>query len=142
MDREEPWRGGPAPSGIELDPLVGLNDARKPLRSRLLAVPALKARYLDHVRTIAVDWLDWNKLEPVVDQYRSLIENEIEADTRKLTSFAAFQKSVGRCAESQGGAAARAVGLGLKAFAEERPQVSSQLSGNQECHALALTGNR
>jgi hypothetical protein len=59
------------PSGIELDPLVGLDDARKPLRSRLLAVPALKARYLDHVRTIAVDWLDWNKLKVVVEQYRS-----------------------------------------------------------------------
>ena len=37
----------------DLDPLVGLDDTRKPLRSRLLAVPALRARYLDHVRTIA-----------------------------------------------------------------------------------------
>ena len=72
-----------------------MNDARKPLRSRLLAVPALRARYLDHVRTIAEEWLDWNKLKPVVDQYRSLIEKEVEADTRKLTSFAAFQKAVG-----------------------------------------------
>ncbi len=43
-----PGAGGP-PSGIELDPLVGLDDTRKPLRSRLLAVPALKARYLAHV---------------------------------------------------------------------------------------------
>ena len=63
VGRGKPRRGG-TPSGIELDPLVGLNDARKPLRSRLLAVPALKARYLDHVRTIAEDWLDWNKLKP------------------------------------------------------------------------------
>jgi hypothetical protein len=107
------------PSGIELDPLVGLDDVRKPLRSRLLAVPALKARYLDHVRTIAVDWLDWNKLKPVVDQYRSLIEKEIEADTRKLTSFAAFQKSVGDAEETKAEPRGRA-GMGLKAFAEER----------------------
>ena len=120
--------GGPAgnpgaasrpPSGIALDPLVGLDDARKPLRSRLLAVPELKARYLDHVRTIAVEWLDWNKLKPVVDQYRSLIEKEVEADTRKLTSFAAFQKSVGDVEETKAEPRGRAA-LGLKAFAEGR----------------------
>jgi spore coat protein CotH len=111
---------GARPSGIELDPLVGLNDARKPLRSRLLAVPALKARYLDHVRTIAEDWLDWTKLKPVVDQYRSLIEKEIETDTHKLTSFAAFQKSVGDAPQTKADPPRGRTGLGLQAFAEQR----------------------
>ncbi len=86
--------GGPRPSGIEIDPLIGLDDARKPLRSRLLAVPSLKARYLDHVRAIAEKWLDWNTLGPVVAQYRALIEKDVESDTRKLSSLAAFQKAV------------------------------------------------
>ena len=45
--------GGPRPQQVDLDPLVGLNDARMPLRSKLLAVPSLNARYLEHVRTIA-----------------------------------------------------------------------------------------
>ena len=36
--------------GAELDPLVGLNDATKPLRSKLLAVPALRARYMTYVQ--------------------------------------------------------------------------------------------
>jgi hypothetical protein len=117
------------PSGIELDPLIGLDDARKPLRSRLLAVPALKARYLDHVRTIAVDWLDWNKLKPVVDQYRSLIENEIEADTRKLTSFGAFQKSVGDAPQTKAEPPRGRSSLGLKAFAEERRMYLLNYSG-------------
>jgi hypothetical protein len=108
------------PSGIELDPLVGLDDARKPLRSRLLAVPALKARYLDHVRTIAEDWLDWNKLKPVIDQYRSLIDKEIETDTRKLTSYAAFEKSVSDAPQAKSEAQRGRASLGLKAFAEER----------------------
>jgi spore coat protein CotH len=58
--------GGPGAgrrsSGYDLDPLIGLDDLRKPLRSRLLAVPRLKARYLAHVRTIAEDKLDWKKL--------------------------------------------------------------------------------
>ncbi len=122
--------GGPRPggdarapqraTGIELDPLVGANDNQKPLRSRLLAVPALKARYLAHVRTIAVDWLDWAKLKPVVEHYRSLIEKEIEDDTRKLTSLSEFQKSVADAIPASGEGPRSRAGLGLKAFAEAR----------------------
>ena len=37
----------------------------KPLRSKLLAVPALRARYLSYVSEIAERWLDWQTLEPV-----------------------------------------------------------------------------
>ena len=87
---------------VDLDPLIGLDDTRKPLRSRLLAVPALRARYLEHVRTIAQDWLDWQKLKPIVEQYRALIEKELEADTRKLSSITAFQKSVGEIDQPKG----------------------------------------
>lgn len=111
-------RGGA--SGLELDPLVGLNDARKPLRSRLLAVPALRVRYLDHVRRIAEEWLDWDKLKPVVDQYRALIEKEVEADTRKLTSFAAFQNAVGDTPLTGSEPARGRSGQNLKTFAEGR----------------------
>jgi CotH kinase protein len=112
--------GGARSSGIEIDPLVGLDDPRKPLRSRLLAVPSLKARYLDHVRTIAEQSLDWNNLGPVVARYRALIEKEIELDTRKLTSLAAFQKAVSDVAEEPAAAGNRRPGSGLRAFAEQR----------------------
>lgn len=83
----------PGSLSFDLDPLVGLDDPRKPLRSKVLAVPSLRARYLQHVHTIADKSLDWKTLGPVVAQYRSLIEKEIEADTRKLSSFADFQKA-------------------------------------------------
>jgi hypothetical protein len=85
--------GGFGGGGPQLDPLVGVNppDANKPLRSKLLAVPSLRKRYLQNVRTIARDALDWNKLAPLVEQYRNQIEKEVEADTRKLDSFAAFK---------------------------------------------------
>jgi CotH kinase protein/EF hand len=108
------------PSGIVLDPLVGLNDSAKPLRSRLLAVPSLKAQYLDHVRTIALDWLDWHKLKPVIDQYRSLIASEIEADTRKLSSYASFQKSLADAEETKAEAPRGRPSLSLEAFAKQR----------------------
>ncbi len=66
--------GEPRPPKADLDPLVGLDNSRTPLRSRLLAVPSLRALYLDHVRAIANDWLDWAKLGPVVAGNRALIE--------------------------------------------------------------------
>ena len=71
-------------AGAELDPLVGLNDTSKPLRSKLLAVPALRAKYLGYVREIADKWLDWRTLEPLVRQYQSVIAADVKADTRKL----------------------------------------------------------
>ena len=41
---------------------------RKPLRSKLLAVPALRARYMTYVQQIAAKWLDWNTLGPLTQQ--------------------------------------------------------------------------
>jgi hypothetical protein len=108
---------------VEVDPLIGLNDPTKPLRSKLLAVPALKTRYLQHVRTIADEWLDWNKLEPLVARYEALIDKEIEADTRKLTSYREFKESLGRGDRGEGEAAERGERRGrmtLRQFAEQR----------------------
>jgi spore coat protein CotH len=90
-----PGRGfGPSGGGPELDPLVGLDDPTKPLRSRLLAVPALRARYLSYVRDIAERWLDWKTLEPLVKEYQALIAEDVRADTKKLYSVEAFQSGV------------------------------------------------
>jgi len=80
----------PKVDGVKLDPLVGINDAGKPLRSKLLAVPALRASYLAKVRTIATEDLDWKNLGPVVARYRAVIEKELSADTRKLSTIAEF----------------------------------------------------
>ena len=79
-------------AGMKLDPLTGLDDAKKPLRSKLLAVPALRERYLAKVKTIAEDELDWAKLGPVVSGYRELAAEEIAADTRKLSTTADFER--------------------------------------------------
>lgn len=85
-----PGGGG---GGYTLDPLVGLNDPRKPLRSKLLAVPALRKRYLEMVRSIAEKQLDWKYLGPIVAKYRELIAKDVEADTRKLYSLEAFKRA-------------------------------------------------
>src|SRR5439155_11099364 len=111
--------GGMGKLGAELDPLIGMDDVRKPLRSRLLSVPSLRARYLQHVRTIAETQLDWNKLGPRVVQYRRLIEDEVAMDTRKLYTLDAFKNDVADSATP----AAMGVGgpnIGLRAFADQR----------------------
>jgi spore coat protein CotH len=85
---------------VDLDPLIGMDDASRPLRSRLLAVPALRARYLAYVREIAEKWLDWKTLEPLVRQYQGLIAEEVKVDTRKLYSWERFQADVAEAPNS------------------------------------------
>jgi hypothetical protein len=114
--------GGPGGGGggLGLDPLFGANDTRKPLRSRLLAVPALREKYLQHVRTIANDWLDWQKLGPLVAEYEKLIAGELEQDTRKLTSYEAFKQSVANEPPTADAPRGRGGNRNLKSFADAR----------------------
>jgi hypothetical protein len=122
-------RGGPGGPGFGrgqggagggLDPLFGAQDSSKPLLSRLLVVPSLRARYLAHVKTIAEEWLDWGKLGPVVEQYRNLIDADVRADTRKLDSYEAFkQGTAGGDAEAASAGGPRR-STSLKQFVEER----------------------
>jgi spore coat protein CotH/Ca2+-binding EF-hand superfamily protein len=137
--RGGPGGGGrPGGGGFELDPLIGLdsNNTRMPLRSRLLAVPALKERYLKHVRTIAQDQLDWKKLGPVVAQYRKLIEKEVEADTRKLYTYDAFKAALADKATEAGPGRGRQ--SNLRTFFEKRREY---LLGYPEIKKLSNTSH-
>jgi len=90
-----PGRGrggfGGGEGGATLDPLVGLDDSTKPLRSKLLAVPALRERYLGYVRDIADRWLDWRTLGPLAARYRAVIAADVRMDTKKLYTTEAFE---------------------------------------------------
>jgi len=85
--------GGPGHGGVDLDPLVAAENARMPLHSRLLAVPSLRAKYLQYVREIAEKSLNWKNVGPLVAQHAQLIESEVAADTKKLTTTEAFQQA-------------------------------------------------
>ena len=107
--------GGPPPNGggrpmggggTTLDPLTGLDDGSKALRSKLLAVPSLRARYLEHVKTLARE-MTWSNLGPFITQERTLIAPFVEQDTRKLSTYedfmlltAADEATTGRAAQS------------------------------------------
>jgi hypothetical protein len=112
--------GSPRGGGVDLDPLIGLDNERTPLRGKLLAVPSLRARYLEHVRTIAEDWLDWKKLGLVVADYRTLIERAVEEDTRKLSSVAAFRETVADSVATGSAPMRGRMGMALRTFADQR----------------------
>ena len=120
--RGGPGMGGPGPGGggVNLDPLVAANDASKPLLSKLLAVPELRARYLGYVREIAETWLDWNKLGPLAKQYQAAIADAVKADTRKLDSTEAFFSGLDGAMQTQGGSSPNRGRGSLKSFAEQR----------------------
>jgi hypothetical protein len=75
---------------VELDPLVGLDDLTKPLRSKLLAVPELRAQYLVYVRDIAQRWLDWQVVDALVTKWQAVAADAVAKDTRKLYESDAF----------------------------------------------------
>ena len=124
--------GGLQVKGVELDPLAMANDQNKPLISKLLAVPALRAKYLGYVRQVADKWLDWDKLGPIASEYHELIAADVKKDTRKLESYEDFEKNL---TENVGGRGPGGGGpggpggfggpggretLGIKIFADQR----------------------
>ncbi|MBC8003143.1 MAG: CotH kinase family protein [Opitutaceae bacterium] len=111
--------GGPRIEGPKLDPLFGADDPNKPLISKLLAVPALKARYLGYVRDMAERWLDWKKLGPLAQTYQALISADVKVDTRKLDSFEAFTRGVTADVEGEGMRGPQRQ-IALKNFADQR----------------------
>jgi hypothetical protein len=90
-DANEGFRtGGRGGDGAQPDPLTTLEDANKALRQKLLAVPALRRKYLAYVGDIADKWLDWKRLGPIVERYQKLIGGAVGRDTRKLDTTEAF----------------------------------------------------
>ncbi len=109
--------------GVQLDPLAVLKNSNAVIAQKLLAVPALRTRYLGYVREMATTWLDWAKLGPVAQRYHDLIDADVKRDTRKLESYEAFVTSLDGP-------------RGLKAFADQR---HAFLLGHEAIKALPAT---
>jgi hypothetical protein len=92
FDALEAGPGATSQVGVELDPLVGADDPSRPLISRLLAVPKLRAKYLAYLREMAQTWLDWDRLSPIAEAHHASIRSEVERDTRKLDSYEEFAR--------------------------------------------------
>jgi hypothetical protein len=100
-----------------LDPLIGLENPERPLRSRLLQVPEYRERYLKYVHQIAQDDLDWENLGKTVALARNSIERLVELDSRKMSSTQDFLTTTSdEMADPQGFRPS----MSLKLFAQRR----------------------
>lgn len=111
---------GNIPDDATLDIFAGADDSNKALLNKLLAVPALRAKYVGYVKDIARNWLDWNKLRPLVNQWQSLIAADVKADNRKLMSTEAFSKAVTQDHFEPGFGPTGPPSMSLKSFVEQR----------------------
>jgi hypothetical protein len=115
------FRGGGGADGIEVSPLQAMGDRSKALIHRLLAVPELRARYLEHIRDIAENWLDWERIEPLAERYQALIGEVVADDTHKLYSTEDFTRGVAGSSSGAGfGGPGAPPASSLKSFFERR----------------------
>ena len=78
----------------------------------LLNNPKFQAQYLRNLKEIAL-MMQWEEVGPCVKEIRELIEAEVLADTRKLTTNEAFKAAVSDEETT-------ATSQGIKAFFEQR----------------------
>jgi hypothetical protein len=132
MSEVEGMAGG---GGVNLSPLVSVNDSGKPLLSKLLQVESLRQRYFGYIRDVTENWLSWDKIGSLAQQYQALIAADIKTDTRKTSTTEAFtsgltQSSGGFDAGGFGGGRGGRGGMGmfggssgsLKSFVDGRRQ--------------------
>jgi hypothetical protein len=100
----------PAGTGNLLSPVVHEGTRTRPVLQKLLSVPAWRARYLAHVRTIAETWLDWKTLGPVAEAMHALISEEVRADNKRPFAAEAFENCLTK--DTAGGGPGGAGGFG------------------------------
>lgn len=75
-------------------PFYHANDVNYPLLNRLLAVPSLRQRYLAHLRTIIQEKMQSSTFNALLASYSALIDAEVQADPKKLYTYAAFNSEL------------------------------------------------
>ena len=83
------WSWGDITDGM-ISPITHKNNPERPLIKRLLSNPQWRARYLAHVRTVVDEWLDWDVFEPIIKEYQTLIDAEVQRDDKKLYGYEDF----------------------------------------------------
>lgn len=75
-------------------PFYHANNVNYPLLNRLLAVPALRQRYLAHLRTIVAESLDPATAHAAIDAYAAQIDSLVQNDPKKIYTYTQFQTEV------------------------------------------------
>ncbi len=75
-------------------PFYRQNDARFALMNKMFPVPALRQRYLAHVRTIIEESFDLTYVDSLIDTYADFIDAEVNADPKKIYTYNQFLAQV------------------------------------------------
>ena len=75
-------------------PFHNANNVNYPLLNRMLSVPNIRQRYLAHFRTLMEESIDTSMINPIIRQYASMIDAEVQADPKKFGTYAEFQTEV------------------------------------------------
>jgi hypothetical protein len=65
-----------------------------PLLNKILAVPTWRQRYLAHLRTIIADEMNPAVCNPMLDNYKIMIDSLVQADPKKMTTYTQFNAEV------------------------------------------------
>jgi len=98
-------------------------------------VPALRAKYLQYVHQIAEESLRWEALGPVVGRYVALIDQEVAADTRKLSSYQAFREAV---SDASPPGTSKGHPTSIRAFVEQRRAFLLRHASEPQVHVEAI----
>jgi hypothetical protein len=82
------------PAATDWPPFYKQTDTRFALTNKLFPVPALRQRYLAHLRTILEDSFRPGFTDSIVDAYAKLIRPRIESDPKKLYTTTQFEAGV------------------------------------------------
>lgn len=107
----------------------------KPVLSRVLSVPELRQRYLSHYRVARRD-LSWAYFEPIITAQRTLIDAAVQADPKKLYTYALFQSNMTSTVTLPYSGPAGGTVVGLQQFVNER---ASFLGTHAELNAAGPT---
>ncbi|HNR91876.1 MAG TPA: CotH kinase family protein [Dokdonella sp.] len=107
--------------------------SNKPVLSRVLSVPELRQRYLSHYRVAKRD-LDWSHFEPIITAHRNLIDAAVQADPKRLYSYALFNTNFTSTVTLPYTGPAGGTVVGLQQFVNDRRTFLNN-AGNAELNA-------
>lgn len=103
----------------------------RPVMNHLLDDPQLRQRFMAHYRTAAAD-LNWAYFEPLFNAQRAMIEAHVQADPKRIYSFANFQNNFASTVNLGVSGLAGGTIIGLQSFVTQR---QSYLAGLTELNA-------
>ena len=79
---------------VTWSPFYNASKVNYPLLNKMLAVPIWRQRYLAHLRTIIEDEMNPAVCNAMLDNYKSMIDSLVKADTKKLYSNTEFNNEL------------------------------------------------